>query len=88
MQGMHIWISGRVQGVSFRASTKKRADVLGLTGFVRNLDDGRVEIKVFGDTTALQQFLVYCRKGPLLACVSQLEIAYVAPEVHAAFTIS
>lgn len=60
---LHVIISGRVQGVFFRAYTKKKADALGLTGWVRNLPGGEVESVFEGDEAATQVMLAWCRKG-------------------------
>lgn len=62
-QRYHVWISGRVQGVYFRANTLKQASSLGLTGWVRNLPDGRVEAVFEGETRAVEQMLEWCRSG-------------------------
>ena len=59
--GVHLFFAGRVQGVYFRANTKEEALRLGLSGWVRNLPDGRVEAWVEGDRQAVDQLLVYCQ---------------------------
>lgn len=69
----HIWVSGRVQGVFYRGSTQQTAQSLGLTGWVRNLQDGRVEILAEGDPDQLQQLLDWCWHGPAAAEVSDVE---------------
>ncbi len=73
-------VSGRVQGVFFRASTRQLAVALGLTGYARNLPDGRVEVLACGDAAALQTLQAWLREGPAHANVSdvQCEIADVA----------
>ncbi|MBK8816022.1 MAG: acylphosphatase [Methylococcaceae bacterium] len=69
-----IWVSGRVQGVFFRQSTKNKARELGVFGKVKNLEDGRVEIIVQAEDTQLQPFLDWCRKGPITARVDHIDI--------------
>lgn len=69
-----IRISGIVQGVFFRASTKEQADALGLTGLVRNESDGSVYVEVEGAAEALQTFIEWCRKGPARARVDNCEV--------------
>lgn len=68
--GMRFYISGRVQGVWFRASTKAQADLLGITGFARNCEDGRVEVVAYGETEKLQQLHAWLKHGPSLAKVT------------------
>ncbi len=63
MKQIHILISGFVQGVGFRAFTVKKARNLGLTGWVRNLKDGRVEAVVQGEEEKLKELLDYINKG-------------------------
>lgn len=69
----HVRISGRVQGVFFRASTWKTARSLGLTGWVRNLPDGRVEAVFEGEKDAAEKMLAWCRTGTPPARVERLE---------------
>ncbi len=71
---LHVLIEGRVQGVFFRAYTRDQARARGLTGWVRNLPDGRVEALFEGDRPALTSMLAWCRKGPSYAYVDHLEI--------------
>lgn len=66
-------VSGRVQGVSFRARTKNMADSLGLKGWVRNLPDGSVEAVFEGKGPAVDQAVEWCRKGPSYSIVRDLE---------------
>jgi len=66
-------VSGRVQGVFFRASTREEAVRLGLTGHARNLPDGTVEVVACGDDTALMQLERWLELGPPLAQVSRVE---------------
>lgn len=70
---MHVIVSGRVQGVFFRAYTRETALALKLTGWVRNLPDGRVEIVFEGEDTNVQSMLEWCKKGPPHAIVNELE---------------
>jgi acylphosphatase len=71
---VYILVSGNVQGVFFRASTKKRADELHLTGWVRNLDDGRVEAVFEGGQEKIDKMLEWCRKGPDYADVKDVRV--------------
>ena len=66
---VHVFITGRVQGVFFRAETKKQASGLGLAGWVKNLDDNRVEAVFEGRESDIEKMLDWCRKGPSLAHV-------------------
>ena len=70
---VHVWVSGMVQGVYYRASTRDRAQSLGLGGWVRNLPDGRVELVVEGPAVAVSALLDFCRRGPRGAQVDRLE---------------
>lgn len=70
-----ILVSGRVQGVFFRQSTKNKAAEFGITGTVRNLEDGRVEVVAqAGETKKLEPFIGWCRKGPITARVDHVEL--------------
>ena len=74
MNQVHLFISGRVQGVFFRMHTHKKALELKLTGRVRNLDDGRVEVFAEGPEGKLELFVEWCHKGPPAARVENVEI--------------
>ncbi|MCK5636915.1 MAG: acylphosphatase [Thermoplasmatales archaeon] len=71
---VHVLISGRVQGVWFRTSTKQKAEQLGLTGWIRNTSDGSVEAIFEGDEKGIQDMLEWCHRGPPLARVSNVEV--------------
>jgi acylphosphatase len=73
MSGLRCLVSGRVQGVFFRASTRDQAQQLGLSGHARNLPDGRVEVLACGDDAALALFRDWLRRGPPHATVDGLE---------------
>ena len=75
----HLFIQGRVQGVSFRYYTMQEARSLGLTGWVRNLWDGRVEVLLDGDEDAVEQMIKWCQQGPPPAVVENVEIAWEEP---------
>lgn len=71
---VHIIISGRVQGVWYRASTKQKADELGLTGWVKNTVGGSVEAVFEGDEPTVDEMIAWCRIGPPLAHVTNVKI--------------
>ena len=73
---LHAYISGRVQGVSFRYYTLHTAKNLRLTGWVRNLWDGRVEVLAEGDLENLTLFLRWLRKGPTSAVVNHVDYSF------------
>lgn len=73
MKRMHVFISGRVQGVFFRAYTRETAMTLNLTGWVRNLYDGSVEAVFEGGDTNVQSMLEWCKKGPPHAVVRHVD---------------
>lgn len=72
-KGLHCFVTGRVQGVYFRASTQKQANLHGLTGWVRNLPDGQVEVMAFGNGHQLDELKQWLKSGPSLARVSNVE---------------
>ena len=76
MQRVHLYISGRVQGVFYRASTDAMARQLHLTGWVRNLADGRVEVVAEGPREALDRLVAWCRQGPRDARVEGVEMVW------------
>lgn len=63
-KGFHAYVSGNVQGVYYRKTTVMKANALGLRGWVRNLPDGRVELKCWGSETRLADMLTWTKKGP------------------------
>ncbi|MBW2966619.1 acylphosphatase [Candidatus Woesearchaeota archaeon] len=73
---IHIIISGRVQGVFFRAGTKRQAKILNITGWVKNNPDRTVEIIAEGEETNLKQLISWCSKGPLIARVDDIKIEW------------
>lgn len=72
----HVIISGRVQGVFFRASCREEAESLGLAGWVRNRSDGRVEAVFEGTKAGVDEMIEWCRKGPSLARVTRVDVAW------------
>jgi acylphosphatase len=75
-QQLHAIIQGRVQGVSFRYYTQRRADELGVVGWVRNLPDGSVEVTAEGTTEQLEQLLAFLHQGPDAARVTGVDVAW------------
>jgi len=65
-------VSGKVQGVFFRASARSEALALGISGHANNLPDGRVEVLAWGDADALSAFEIWLRRGPPLARVDEV----------------
>lgn len=86
-QTIHFYVSGRVQGVFFRMKTKQQADLYGLTGWVRNLSDGRVEGMASGDEKLLKEFSQWLQQGPEMARVLKLEVEEIEPEEFKEFSI-
>jgi len=70
----HIVISGKVQGVFFRASTRQKAEQIGVNGWVRNTSDGKVEALFEGDEKKVNKLIEWCRHGPNLAEVKEVNI--------------
>ena len=83
----HIIIYGKVQGVSFRASTQTKASELNIKGWVRNLPNGIVEVHAEGNCENLDKFIKWCRKGPPFAQVSKCDLDWVIPEEVHSFQI-
>lgn len=83
----HALVSGAVQGVGFRHYTKVRARELGLSGWVRNLPDGRVETWLEGPEDAVQAMLEWLQRGPTSARVSEVAIEPKDPASHAQFRV-
>jgi acylphosphatase len=71
---IHLFISGRVQGVAFRVEMKIRASRLGLAGFVSNLEDSRVEAVIEGDKEKVAKLVKWAKRGPMFAKVTDVEI--------------
>ncbi|MFO7552288.1 MAG: acylphosphatase [Haliea sp.] len=83
----HFRVSGKVQGVFFRASTQARAQALGLNGWVRNSPDGSVELLANGTAEALQQLEDWLWQGPDRARVTAVEATPAPLQPHAGFAI-
>lgn len=84
---MHFLVSGKVQGVWFRVGTQDQAKALGLTGWARNLPDGRVEVIASGDAPALQELHEWLQQGTELANVTEVFYEEVAWQEHERFAV-
>lgn len=74
MKRIHIWVSGRVQGIFYRANTRRKAMDLNIKGWVKNLEDGRVEAVIEGKDTDVKKMLEFLQKGPFGARVTKFDI--------------
>ena len=75
----HVYISGSVQGVFFRDSTRQKANELDLNGWVKNMSDGRVEALFEGPADAVQEMLDWCKEGPAQADVEDVDAEHEQP---------
>jgi acylphosphatase len=82
-----VVVTGRVQGVFFRASCARRASDLGLAGWVRNRSDGAVEATFEGDTFAVEALVAWCRQGPPGAAVVDVDVLDEAPTGELGFRV-
>lgn len=71
---VHVYIRGKVQGVWFRANTKEQAENLNVQGWVRNMNDGRVEALFEGDTEQVNELIEWCHHGPPMATVKDVSV--------------
>ncbi len=70
---IHVYIRGRVQGVCFRMYTQQQAGLSGVTGWVRNMHDGRVEAVFEGEQSSVERMVAWCHEGPSYASVESVE---------------
>ncbi|HZN57183.1 MAG TPA: acylphosphatase [Planctomycetota bacterium] len=72
----HVIVTGRVQGVGFRAAARSEAMALGLVGWVRNCDNGSVEAAAEGPRPKVEEWVGWCRRGPAFARVANVEVTW------------
>ena len=87
MTARRIVVSGRVQGVFFRDSTRRTADSRGVTGWVRNREDGTVEAHLEGAPEAVDAVIAWARRGPGRAEVTSVDVAEASPEGLGSFEV-
>jgi acylphosphatase len=87
IQRRRLLISGRVQGVYFRDSVRSEAAAAGVSGSAHNLSDGRVEVVLEGEATAVDQVIEWCRTGPPRARVDGIEVVSEPPQGESGFVI-
>ncbi|NHN59277.1 MULTISPECIES: acylphosphatase [Halorussus] len=83
----HVFVSGEVQGVYYRANTRDTAREEGVDGWVRNLDDGRVEAVFEGPADAVESLVEWCHTGSPAADVDDVEVEYGEPEDEDGFRV-
>ena len=86
-ESRRFFVSGTVQGVFFRSSAKRHAEQLGLSGYARNLVDGRVEVLAHGRLDALDQFAAWLEDGPPNAQVIGVEVDAVSEQPEEGFHV-
>jgi acylphosphatase len=87
MKALKMIVSGRVQGVFYRASTKAVADQMGVKGFVKNQKDGTVYIEAEGDDLIIEDFIDWCKYGPDDARVDDIEIEEIEAKNYRNFDV-
>ena len=80
------FVSGRVQGVFYRATCVRKAESLGLTGYAHNLPDGRVEVLACGEAATVEKFIAWLWEGSPASKVTSVETSEAAVENRAGFT--
>ena len=80
-------VSGRVQGVFFRDSVRRRAEAVSVAGWARNSEDGTVEAVFEGDRQAVDELVEFCRRGPSRAEVAAVEVVEEKPEGLSGFEV-
>ncbi|USZ71520.1 acylphosphatase [Natronosalvus halobius] len=83
----HVFVSGTVQGVYYRATTRETAREAGVDGWVTNLDDGRVEAVFEGPEVAVESMVEWCHEGSPAADVSDVDVEYEEPQGETGFEI-
>jgi acylphosphatase len=83
----HVFVSGRVQGVGYRANTRRTAREHDVDGWVRNLDDGRVEAVFEGPSYAVERLVDWCETGSPAAAVDDVAVDYADPEGESGFRV-
>ena len=87
MKTIRLTIKGKVQGVFYRATAKDVADLHGIKGWVKNLPDRNVEVRVTASEELLQKFIDWCKQGPPKARVDEVIVEEVNPEEFNGFRI-
>ncbi len=87
MKRAHIFVSGFVQGVFFRAFTERKANELGINGWARNMPDGRVEIVAEGSKNAIDELISCLRIGPPRARVESVDVRWEEPSGGKSFRV-
>ncbi len=87
MPTVHLMVKGKVQGVFYRATAKKVADEIGITGWVKNTPGNCVEMVASGSQQGLQQFIEWCKQGPARANVSEVKVAEIKEKTFNEFEI-
>jgi acylphosphatase len=83
----HVYVSGTVQGVYFRATTRDTARENGVDGWVRNLDDGRVEAVFEGPEEAVERMVEFCHEGSSASTVEDVEVSHEQPQGEDGFRV-
>ena len=83
MERARVYVSGGVQGVLFRDSARREANRLGLSGWVSNLPDGRVEAVFEGDSAGVREMVRWCEEGPPEASVESVDASFEEPRGEA-----
>jgi acylphosphatase len=84
---VHVVVRGRVQNVTFRDSTRRQAEAVGVAGWVRNLPDGSVEAELEGPRSVVEEVLGWMRTGPRLAGVDDVDVTVVPPVGEESFEV-
>jgi len=84
---VHVFVSGKVQGVYFRATTRDTAREHGVDGWVRNLDDGRVEAVFEGSGEAVERLVEFCHEGSPAARVDDVDVTDEEPQGEDGFRV-
>ena len=87
MPTIHMLIKGKVLGVFYRASAREIAETLKLTGWIKNTEEGEVEIVASGTKDQVRQFVDWCRQGPSKAIVTDVVVTPIEDELFTHFRV-